>query len=259
VQQICDDLEAEHRALDDLVAALAPAAWDRPTPSPGWSVRDQVSHLGYYDRAAVLAVTDADAFRESVVGLLESLKAGDPSVVPAREMEPPELLAWWRAGRVDLLAALRPLDAKQRLPWYGPPMSARSFATARLMETWAHGQDVADALGAEREATDRLRNVAHLGVQTRPFSYVVRGRPVPTEPVHVELTAPTGGLWEWGDVAADDHVRGPALDFCLVVTQRRHPLDTALVAEGPRAVEWLELAQAFAGPPGPGRPPGGTV
>jgi uncharacterized protein (TIGR03084 family) len=259
VQQICDDLAAEQRSLDDLVAGLPRGAWDRPTPSAGWVVRDQISHLGYYDRAAVRAVTDPDGFQESVVGLLESLKAGDPSVVPGREMEPAELLAWWRAGREDLLAVLHPLDPKQRMTWYGPPMSARSFATARLMETWAHGQDVADALGVVREATDRLRNVAHLGVQTRAFSYVVRGRSAPVEPVHVALTSPSGELWEWGDAAAADQVRGPALDFCLVVTQRRHPRDTALVAEGPSAEEWLDLAQAFAGPPGAGRPPSTTA
>jgi uncharacterized protein (TIGR03084 family) len=259
VQQICNDLAAEHGSLDDLVARLASAGWDVATPSPGWAVRDQISHLGYYDRAAVLAITDPDAFQESVVGLLESLRAGDPSIVPGRAMDPVELLAWWREGRDDLLAALRPLDAKQRMAWYGPPMSARSFATARLMETWAHGQDVADALGVEREATDRLRNVAHLGVQARAFSYVVHGRPAPTEAVHVALTSPSGELWEWGDAAVDDHVRGPALDFCLVVTQRRHPRDTTIEAEGSRAEEWLGLAQAFAGPPGPGRPPSRTI
>jgi uncharacterized protein (TIGR03084 family) len=216
-------------------------------------VRDQISHLGYFDRKALLALNDAAAFEASIAGVLTAV--ADPSVVPGREMEAPALLAWWRSGREQLLAALRPLDARVRVPWYGPPMSARSFATARLMETWAHGQDVADALGVERVPTDRLRNVAHLGVQTRGFSYALRGREIPPEAVHVALRAPSGGLWEWGDPAVADHVRGPALDFCLVVTQRRHPADTSLVAEGPLAQEWLSLAQAFAGPPGPGREP----
>jgi uncharacterized protein (TIGR03084 family) len=253
VQQICDDLEAEHASLDALVAGLGPAAWDRPTPAAGWSVRDQISHLGFFDRTAVLAATDEAAFTASVAELLTG--DDDASVVPGRRMSPEAMLPWWRSGREDLLAALRPLDPKARLPWYGPPMSARSFATARLMETWAHGQDIADALGIDREPTARLRNVAHLGVQTRSFSYVVRGRAAPDQPVFVALTAPSGELWEWGDRGARDRVGGPALDFCLVVTQRRHPSDTALVAEGALAAEWLSLAQAFAGPPGPGREP----
>jgi uncharacterized protein (TIGR03084 family) len=142
-----------------------------------------------------------------------------------------------------------------RIPWYGPPMSAASFATARLMETWAHGQDVADALGVERAPTDRLRHVAFLGVRALPNSYRVRDLTVPDAPVRVELVAPSGGMWVWGDEGAADVVLGPALDFCLVVTQRRHVDDTALVASGPVATEWLRLAQAFAGPAGPGRPP----
>jgi uncharacterized protein (TIGR03084 family) len=253
VRQICDDLEAEHASLDELVADLGPVAWDRPTPATGWTVRDQISHLGFFDRTGVLAATDEAEFASSTVELLAA--DDDRSVEPGRRMAPSELVAWWRSGRGELLAALRRLDPRTRLPWYGPPMSARTFATARLMETWAHGQDVADALGVEREPTARLRNVAHLGVQTRSFSYVVHGRQAPDAPVHVALVAPPGELWEWGDAKAADRINGPALDFCLVVTQRRHFSDTSLVAEGALAEEWLGLAQAFAGPPGPGREP----
>jgi uncharacterized protein (TIGR03084 family) len=136
-------------------------------------------------------------------------------------------------------------------------MAARSFATARLMETWAHGQDVADALGVRREPTDRLRHVAHIGVRARPFSYAVRGLDVPAGEVYVALDPPSGGEpWTWNDPTAPDRISGPALDFCLVVTQRRHPADTSLVVDGPLAAEWIAIAQAFAGPPGEGRRPG---
>jgi uncharacterized protein (TIGR03084 family) len=125
------------------------------------------------------------------------------------------------------------------------------------METWAHGQDVVDALGATRPATDRLRHVAHIGVQARPFAYVTHGMTMPDAGVFVSLDPPGGGEpWTWGDPAWPDHVSGPALDFCLVVTQRRHPADTAIVVEGPNAVEWMGIAQAFAGPPGEGRTAG---
>jgi len=133
-------------------------------------------------------------------------------------------------------------------------MSPASFSTARLMEYWAHGQDVVDALGVERAGTDRLRHICHLGVRTRGFAYANRGLPVPTEPVAVRLTSPTGQTWLYGDPDATEQVAGTALDFCLLVTQRRHRDDTALVAQGASADEWLSIAQCFAGPPGGGRP-----
>ncbi|MCX0270363.1 TIGR03084 family metal-binding protein, partial [Nocardia zapadnayensis] len=148
-----------------------------------------------------------------------------------------------------------PADAK--VPWFGPPMRPGSMATARLMETWAHGQDVADALGVSREPTDRLRSVAHIGVRTRDFAYTVRELPVPATEFRVELRAPSGELWSWGPVEAPERVTGPALDFCLLVTQRRHPDDLALRTTGAEAARWLTIAQAFAGPPGSGRAPAG--
>ena len=148
------------------------------------------------------------------------------------------------------------VDPARRLPWYGPEMSPASSVTARLMETWAHGQDVVDTLGVERPATNRLRHVAHLGVRALPYSYSVRRLRQPTEPIRVELAAPEGGSqWSWGPADAVNRVTGEALDFCLVVTQRRHTLDTALVVTGPTAQQWISIAQAFAGPAGPGRPP----
>ncbi|MDR3649635.1 MAG: TIGR03084 family metal-binding protein, partial [Acidimicrobiales bacterium] len=165
------------------------------------------------------------------------------------------VLAWWRDARRQMVEAARTLDARDRVPWFGPPMGALSFVSARLMETWAHGQDVADALGVTRVPTARLRHVAHLGVRARPFSYVVHGLDVPAEAVRVELTGPAGELWEWDTDAVSGFVRGPALDFCLVVTQRRNIADTALTVQGPAASQWLAIAQAFAGPPGPGRVP----
>lgn len=250
LRDLCADLAAEHDALDALVAPLDDAGWDTPTPSEGWAVRDQIGHLNYFDETATQSIVDPDAFNAGLALLFE-----DPQAFLAdterrgRTLPADELLATWRAGRAALLAAAAPLDPKARLSWYGPPMSARSFITARLMETWAHGQDVVDALGAEREATDRLRHVAHIGVVTRGFSYAVREREAPPGDVRVELTSPGGDLWTWGDEGAADRVSGPALDFCLVVTQRRNIADTSLVADGPLAAEWMAIAQCFAGGP----------
>jgi uncharacterized protein (TIGR03084 family) len=252
MKAICDDLAAEHEALDAVVRDLPDASWDLPTPADGWMVRDQICHLWFFDQRAVLAATDAEAFAADTARMLR--RGTDASVEPGRGLSPDELLGAWRAGRATMLDLLVRLDPKARIPWYGPAMGALSFATARLMETWAHGQDIVDAVGAEREATDRLRHVAHIGVRARPFSYVNRGLEVSDGDVHIALEGPSGDVWEWGDPSSGDHVRGPALDFCLVVTQRRHLDDTALVMEGGRATEWMGIAQAFAGPPGPGRP-----
>jgi uncharacterized protein (TIGR03084 family) len=166
-----------------------------------------------------------------------------------------ELGSWWKTARARMLKAFEGLDRSSRVPWYGPPMSPASFMSARLMETWAHGQDVVDALGLSRPATNRLRHVAHVGVRARPFSYTLRGLDVPADDVAVRLRGPDGDAWTWNDHAAQA-VTGTALDFCLVVTQRRHVSDTNLVTDGALAVEWMAIAQAFAGPPGPGRRPG---
>ena len=125
------------------------------------------------------------------------------------------------------------------------------MATARLMETWAHGQDVADTLGVDRQPTDRLRHVAHIGVRARDYAYLVNGLTPPAEEFRVELAGPSGDSWTWGPEQATQRVTGPALDFCLLVTQRRHRDDLAVLAEGADAEQWLTIAQAFAGPPGP--------
>ena len=226
-------------------------------PPWGWSVRDQVTHLAYFDGRATLAVVDPGAFSAEVRRF-----AADPAGVMAehlthgRGLGVEALLGWWSAERGRFHAAARELDPAARVPWYGPPMSPVSFVTARLMETWCHGQDVADALGVSRQPTERLRHVAHIGVRARGFSYVTNGRTPPQGEVRVELEAPDGGRWSWGDAGGADRVTGTALDFCLVVTQRRHRDDTGLRVDGPLALEWVEIAQAFAGPPGEGRRPG---
>jgi len=253
------DLAAETKVLEDLLEPLDPADWQRPTPSPGWAIHDQVSHLAYFDEAATLAATDPERFRADTD--VDALGPGFPDEIAARYRKLPaaELLSWFLGARTEYIAALRGRDPRDRLPWYGPDMSAASSVTARLMETWAHGQDVADALGVAREPTSRLRHIAHLGIRTFVFSFQLNGRPAPPAPVRVELAAPDDEEWAWGPADAADRVTGTALDFCLVVTQRRHLADTALRVTGPVATEWMSLAQAFAGAPGPGREPGFTL
>ncbi|WP_264928408.1 TIGR03084 family metal-binding protein [Streptomyces sp. A012304] len=257
---VLDDLRAESDELDRLVAASTPQRWTLPTPAPGWTVAHQIAHLAWTDHSALTAVTDEDGFRALVE---QALAAPDTFVDQGAEelarLPVPALLARWREGRAALDEAVRKAPEGARFPWYGPPMSAASLATARLMETWAHGLDVAEALGVTRAPTDRIRHIARLGVRTRDFAFGVRGLPAPTDPVRVELLSPSGEVWAYGPQDAPQRVTGPALDFCLLVTQRAHRADLALRAEGPDADRWLDIAQAFAGPPGSGRPPKGAA
>ncbi len=167
------------------------------------------------------------------------------------------MLDVWRADRERLVAALGAAADGARVPWFGPAMSVASFITARLMETWAHGQDVVDALGQSREATPRLRHVAEIGVRARPFAYAINGLQMPEQPVYVELAAPGGEVWTWGPADAADTVTGSALDFCLLVTQRRHRDDVDLTVTGEAAAQWMGIAQAYAGAAGSGRRPRG--
>jgi uncharacterized protein (TIGR03084 family) len=256
VAQLVADLEAESATLDELVAPLTTDGWQSPTPAPGWTIAHQIGHLAWTDGVAVLSATDPDAFARAVDEALSRLDTYvDEAAAAAADRAPADLLADWRAGRDRLSRALRSVDPHTRLPWFGPPMAPASMVTARLMETWAHGQDVADALGVTRVPTDRLRHVAHLGVRTRDFAYLVRDRTPPAEAFRVELTGPDAAVWTWGPEDAQQRVTGPALDFCLLVTQRRHRADLAVRATGTDADEWLDIAQAFAGPPGAGRQP----
>ena len=259
VADLAADLAAETADLDAVLAPLPAAAWRTPTPAAGWSVADQVSHLTFFDEAATRSAADPERFRAEAAGLT-ALGGDFPNQVAGRYrgLAAADLLAWFRRARAEYLATFGAIDPGTRLPWYGPDMSPASSVTARLMETWAHGLDITDALGMPSKPTARLRHIAHLGVRTMGFSFALRGLPAPDRPVRVDLTAPDGTAWTWGPPDAADRVTGPALDFCLVVTQRRHLADTSLRAAGPVAGQWLDIAQAFAGPPGPGRPPRGT-
>jgi len=250
------DLNAEGAELEGVVTGLADADWARATPAAGWTVAHQIAHLAWTDAIATLAATDAVAFQAAVQdALARSGTYVDDAAAEGAQQRPAELLAGWRAGRAALTTALRSVPDGARLPWFGPPMSPTSMATARLMETWAHGQDIVDTFSLDRPATARLRHVAHIGVRTRNFAYAVNDRPAPAEEFRVELVAPSGEPWTWGPDDAAQRVTGPALDFCLLVTQRRHRDELALTAVGPDASDWLDIAQAFAGPPGNGRGP----
>jgi uncharacterized protein (TIGR03084 family) len=259
-QTVLDDLRAESEELDALVAELADETWRAPTPAPGWTIAHQIAHLAWTDRQAWLAVTDPDAFAAEVArasGAVDTYV--DAEAERGAAEGPAVLLGRWREGRAALWQALADAPEGARFAWYGPPMSTASVATGRLMETWAHGQDVADTLGVRRAPTARLRHVVRIGVRARDYAFGAHGLLPPAEEFRVELTAPDGRLWTFGPAGARQRVTGPALDFCQLATQRRHRDDLAVRAEGADADRWLDVAQAFAGPPGAGRRPGGAA
>ena len=257
LEQILDDLSAEHASLDSIVSELDEKTWETPTPAEGWNVRDQVGHLAFFDEQAALALADPEAFSAQLQEIAADVgEYMDRSVVKGREIGGRGVLEWWRSARAEMLETARTVDPKARIPWYGPPMSPASFFSARLMETWAHGQDVADALDIDRKTESRIKHIAHLCVLSRRHSNAIHGLGDPKSEALVVLGGPDGETWTWGPEHSADRISGTAEDFCLVVTQRRHPDDTQLVIEGDGARQWMTTAQAFAGPPGSGRSPG---
>ncbi|MCD0448817.1 TIGR03084 family metal-binding protein [Actinocorallia sp. API 0066] len=252
MNQIFDDLRAEYAALDSLVSGLTPAQWELPTPAPGWTIAHQVAHLAWTDAQALRSATDPEGFLADLAHATPDLieRGADPA-----QYLPGTPLDAWREAREAALAALRAVPPGERIPWFGPPMAAPSMATARLMETWAHGLDIADTLGVTVAPTHRLKHVAHIAVRARDYAFSVHGLPAPAEPFHVVLTGPSGEQWTWGPSTAAQRVTGPAHDFCLLAVRRRHRDDLRVVASGPDANTWLDVIQAYAGPPGEGRTP----
>ncbi|WP_179474003.1 TIGR03084 family metal-binding protein [Mycolicibacterium vinylchloridicum] len=238
---------------DNLIAALRGLdadQWTLATPAAGWSINDQVSHLAFFDDATRLASADPIAFRAEADQLISGgMDFPDRIAARYRDVTPERQLEWFTTARSQLLAAFGGDDPKRRLPWFGPDMSVASSATARLMETWAHGQDVYDAVGIAHPPSPGLRSIAHLGVATFAFAHTLNGMAVPGEAIRVVLHSPDGDEWTWGPVHSANQVHGTAEDFVLTVTQRRHWTETGLRAVGPVAQGWLEIAQAFAGAP----------
>ncbi|VTU24822.1 putative Actinobacterial protein [Variovorax sp. PBL-H6] len=263
MRNLAGDLLAEYRGLADLCGSLTDEQWRQRTDFHGWTPWDEVAHLLYFDETALQAVSDAAAFDADKDALNGELATGmEISAITRRRyghLDGKALLQLWRQRHEALVEQLAGKDPKARLPWYGPTMSARSFATARLMETWAHGQDIWDMLGRERPPGPGLRHITHLGVTTYGWTFVNRQLPVPAPTPYVELQAPDGGSWTWGEPSGEHFVHGPALDFALLVTQRRNRADTALSWRGDAADQWTRLAQCFAGEPADGPAPGARV
>lgn len=254
-------LAALNARLDEIVEAAGTDHWNAATPAEGWDVAMQIAHLAWTDEVSVSAIRDAEAF-QTIVDKAMADPAGfvDAGAEEIASTGRDEVLARWRLARGELADELKAADPGEKIPWFGPPMRPKSMTTARIMETWAHGIDVADAIAAP--VTDdpaflaAMPHVARLGFRTRGFSYAMNGLEAPASEIHVALTQADGTVVGFGPADADQRVSGPLLDFCLLVTQRVHREDTALEAMGEDAEGWLRIAQAFAGLPGGGREKG---
>lgn len=255
IETLVHDWDEESQELLSLLRSLRMEDWDRLTPAAGWTVRHQVAHLAWTDAALHLALTSPNDFgklRKHVNA--DSAAAVSEGADTGAAATPADLLARWVTGQKRASHAMLQEDLPRRIPWFGPDMGPAAAASARIMETFAHGQDIRDTFGFPAQRTDRLRHVAHLAVAARPFSFAVNGLPVPEDPMRVELRSGEA-VWTWGREDAAQWVTGDALDFALLATRRRHRDDAAVKAVGGDASQWLSIIQAYAGPPGSGRAP----
>jgi uncharacterized protein (TIGR03084 family) len=254
------DFRVEADNLHELLATLSNSDWDRITLFKQWTIDDIVQHLHDGDLMAAASVSGPDHFAKFRAERQVLLDRGMSRLQATRhrfgELTGANLRAAWRTQVIDLCEKLSALPIDTRLKWAGPDMGLRMFTTARQMETWAHGQAIFDLLGITRTSTDRLRNIAEIGVRTYGWTFANRQRPVPGPAPYVRLTAPSGAIWTWNDPTPDNAVIGDALAFCQVAAQTRNVADTNLQVTGEPATIWMSLAQCFAGPPNDPPAPG---
>lgn len=246
------DFQAESDALYDLLKPLEDADFDRKTLFKDWSLNDVLQHLHFFNYAADLSLKD----EAGILKLLADLKAAyaeGETVVSYTDKQlngvsGRELLELWHDYYTKMVDNFRDVDPKKRLKWAGPDMSVLSSITARLMETWSHGQAVYDLLGAERQDKDHIKNIVVMGNNTFGWTFINRGEEVPEDKPFLKLTAPSGAIWEFNDPSDSNYVEGLASEFCQIVTQTRNVKDTGIKAVGDVATKWMEVAQCFAGP-----------
>ncbi|WP_326695977.1 TIGR03084 family metal-binding protein [Streptomyces sp. NBC_01754] len=257
LDDVLKHLATDIEELAQLVENLDDDAWHTATPAPGWNIADQIAHLTFVFHLARTAAAEPEAFQAVTAAAAGNFDgAVNAALKQFNSLPPRELLARYRALGGASVEALAAVPAGQAVPWLVNPLPPAVLGCAGIMEVFAHGQDVADALGTRRQPTERLRNIVDFAWLTRDFGYESHGLTPPAEPFRFELTAPSGEVWTAGPEDATEKVSGPAHDFCLLVTRRRHRDDLALTATGARAEQWLDIAQAYRGPAGEGRRPG---
>ncbi len=251
-QQV-DDFRTECDVLAEALDPLSDQDFETETLFKRWTLHDVIAHLHIFNWAADASIHRPEDFRSFMTGLREP-RAGGRSMRQITDDwfdgdRNRAVFERWRDYYPQVCERLDGVDPKLRVEWAGPSMSVRSSLTARQMETWAHGQEVFDALGRDRRETDRIKNIVVLGINTFGWTYNVRKLEVPKTMPHLRLVSPSGATWEWNETESANRVAGSALEFCQVVTQVRNIADTRLQLEGDVAKEWMGMAQCFAGPP----------
>jgi len=264
MQEQATAFREESDALYAILEPLPDTDWQRNTQFNGWTVNDVIAHLHSGNHSAELSLRDGPAYNRMKA---ERKKMGDEQGLSNLAMthlwlngiSHRALLRQWRDTCIAVADAFAIADPRKRVPWAGRDMSARSSISARLMETWSHGQEIYDLLGKERVNTDHIRNIATLGVNTFGWTFANRGLPVPPLRPRVRLVSPSGANWEWDAEPKDNNpnlIEGSAAEFCQVVAQTRNIADTQLQVSGDTATQWMAIAQCFAGPPRTPPPPG---
>ena len=247
------DFRDEADALFALIDPLDDRDWSRKTQFKDWTINDVIAHLHFADYAADLSLSDGAAFKDFARSMMVPPKPGARRLDATHQwlggMKNHGLLVRWRDFYRAMADRFAAADPKQRVKWFGPDMSVRSSITARLMETWAHGQAIYDLLGQRRIDSDRIKNIVVIGINTFGWTFTNRGLPVPANRPTIRLTAPSGALWEWDEADPANLIEGSAVEFCQVVTQTRNIADVGLKVVGEAARSWMAIAQCFAGPP----------
>lgn len=242
MRDILSDLVAEQQFLDQSLQRIPIKNWDKPTPATGWTVRDTISHLADYEHLAADVIsggTEIERWQQTKD--LDALRA--EAVKKGRAMRPQDVIEWWRGGRAKVVEPLSHMSGDERVQWIQGDMSARTFATFRLLETWAHGLDIYEALDIEIEDTTRIRHICWLGWKTLPFAFKQAGEDY--SPIRVEVIGPEYYKWVFGPEDSPDLIKGQAGDWARLVVRRIAPEKTHLKVTGEVAEKALEVAQAY--------------
>ncbi len=242
MREILSDLVAEQQFLDQFLQRITLKDWDRATPAKGWTIRDTISHLADTEELAAAAIArtaDLTPYRSS-----ENLdELNQVAVARGRKMRPQDVIEWWRGGRAKVVEPLSHMKASERIEWFSGSISARTLATTRLMETWAHGLDIYAAMGADVEDTQRIRHVCWLGWKTLPYAFKIADEDY--VPIRVEVIGPGYAKWVYGPEDATDVIKGSASDFARLVVRRIAPDKTRLKVTGDGAEKAMKLARAY--------------
>ena len=245
MREILSDLVAEQQQLDQFLQRVKVRNWTALTPSEEWDIRDTISHLAHTEEYAYNALAEDGSMIDDVDDYETFDDFTQSGVERGQQMRPQDVIEWWRLGRATVVDALSRASARDRVPWFFSEMSARSFATLRLVETWAHGLDIHAAVGEESPDTDRLRHIIVLTQKILPWAFEQAGYEYEV-PVRIEGIGPMYAKYTAGPEGSGQIIRGPAGEICRVAVQRLHPDDAEnLIVKGEEAEMALQVMRIY--------------